>query len=178
MVDRSKETLNVIRAAMALAERDVVLGHVTVEQIRAIPRTRFAPVERDQAIALLKAEGKSNREIAKELGVSHPTVGKVVGGKKFPEGGNKLPPGNAADVGTVKASGRRRSSLNWRRSEDRKIGQQADRSMFLLNCDTAVSVANYEGPIDAGILKSCREVVRAWVALLSQMEQSDGKKES
>jgi DNA-binding NarL/FixJ family response regulator len=50
----------------------------SVEQIQAIPRTRFAPVERKHAVALLKAEGKSNREIAKELGVAPATVDRDV----------------------------------------------------------------------------------------------------
>jgi N6-adenosine-specific RNA methylase IME4/transposase-like protein len=85
--DSSKVTIDVVRAAMALAERDVELGLATVEQIRSIPRTRFAPAERKQIAALLKAEGKSNREIAEELGASHQTIGRDLGGPSGPENG-------------------------------------------------------------------------------------------
>lgn len=72
--EHSKVTVDVVRAAMALAERDVGLGLATVEQIQDIPRTRFAPADRKQLVALRKAEGKSNREIARELDVDEKTV--------------------------------------------------------------------------------------------------------
>jgi N6-adenosine-specific RNA methylase IME4 len=90
MADRSKETIDVVRAAMALAERDVELELVTVDQIQSIPRTRFAPAERKQLVALLKAEGKSNREIGRELGVDHKTVAADIG-ENSPESGEDSP---------------------------------------------------------------------------------------
>lgn len=89
--DRSKVTIDVVRAAMALAERDVELGLATVAQIQAIPRTRFAPAERKQLVALLKQEGKSNREIAAELDISHQTVGRDLDGPNGPEDGPNGP---------------------------------------------------------------------------------------
>ena len=78
MEDRSKETLDVVRAAMALAERDVDLGLASLEQIQSIPRTRFAPAERAQLHRLLKAEGKSLREAAEITGSSKDTVARDV----------------------------------------------------------------------------------------------------
>jgi N6-adenosine-specific RNA methylase IME4 len=90
MTDHAKVTTDVVRAAMALAERDVDLGLVTVQQIRDIPRTKFAAVERKQAVALLKAQGKSNRQIALELGVSHQTINRD--GTNVPENGTNVPP--------------------------------------------------------------------------------------
>jgi hypothetical protein len=51
MSAHSKETIDVVRAAMALAERDVDLGLASVEEIQAIPRTRFAPAERKQIVS-------------------------------------------------------------------------------------------------------------------------------
>jgi hypothetical protein len=74
MSGRSKETVEVVRAALALAERDVELGLAGLDEIMAIPRTRFAPVERKQIVALLKAEGKSNRQVAKELNINPSVV--------------------------------------------------------------------------------------------------------
>lgn len=78
MTDSSKVTIDVIRAAMALAERDVDLGLATVQQIQDIPKTRFAPAERRRLVALEKAEGKSNREIAREHGIAPATVDRDV----------------------------------------------------------------------------------------------------
>lgn len=72
--EHSKVTVDVVRAAMALAERDVGLGLATVEQIQDIPRTRFAPAERKQLVALKKAEGKSIREIEDETGIPRETA--------------------------------------------------------------------------------------------------------
>lgn len=74
MTDLSKVTIDVVRAAMALAERDVDLGLATVEQIQDIQRTRFAPAERKRLVAFEKAAGKSNREISREHGISLGTV--------------------------------------------------------------------------------------------------------
>src|SRR5690606_33343970 len=42
----------------------------------------FAKVERDTRITALASEGKSQREIAAEVGVHHSTVQDVVGGKR------------------------------------------------------------------------------------------------
>jgi hypothetical protein len=72
--ERSKVTADVIRAAMALAQRDVDLGLITVEQIESIPRTRFAPVERKKIAEALSAQGVSHRGIAKVTGASPKTI--------------------------------------------------------------------------------------------------------
>jgi N6-adenosine-specific RNA methylase IME4/transposase-like protein len=92
--DSSKVTIDVVRAAMALAERDVDLGLATVEQIQEIPRTRFAPAERKRLVALRKAEGKSNREIASELDIGVGTVSRDLndpnGSKNDPDGSEPL----------------------------------------------------------------------------------------
>jgi hypothetical protein len=72
--DHSKVTADVIRAAMALAQRDVDLGLLTVEQIESIPRTRFAPVERQKIAAALSAQGMTNRQIAKAVGADEKTI--------------------------------------------------------------------------------------------------------
>jgi transposase len=70
-----------------------------VNDLQSIPRTRFAAIERKQAVALLKAEGKSERQIAKEVGVHKRTVAADLGkprtikamGEKAPPSGAKAP---------------------------------------------------------------------------------------
>ena len=98
MSDSSKVTIDVIRAAMALAERDVDLGLATVQQIQDIPRTRFAPADRDQLIALRKAEGKSNRAIAKEAGISEGTVRNVLDAQNYAEDAQNYAPDEPSEI--------------------------------------------------------------------------------
>jgi hypothetical protein len=90
--DHSKVTADVIRAAMALAERDVDLGLITIEQIEDIKRTRFAPVERKKIAEALSAQGMSNRQIAKVTGATHTTINRDLGGTNVPESGTNVPP--------------------------------------------------------------------------------------
>jgi helix-turn-helix protein len=87
----AKVTADVIRAAMALAARDVDLGLITPEQIESIPRTRFAAVERKKIAEALSAQGMSKRAIAKATGVSHQTIARDLDGPNGPENGPNGP---------------------------------------------------------------------------------------
>lgn len=96
MNEHSKQTIDVVRAALALAERDVDLGLATVEEIQTIQRTRFATAERKQVAAILKAEGKSIREIAKTTGASKSAVARDV---SVPNGTQTVPNGTSRPNG-------------------------------------------------------------------------------
>jgi Trp operon repressor len=71
-----EKTKNLIKAVLDITERDVGLGFITPEEIAAIPKTRYAIADRRKIVEIMKAEGKSQREIAKELGVSQALVSK------------------------------------------------------------------------------------------------------
>jgi hypothetical protein len=112
------------------------LGLVEVEDLQSIPRTRFAAIERKKAVALLKSEGKSNRQIAEELEVNKDTV--------------------AEDLGKPK---RTRKSVTGCRTEDDRLPDTYDddefeartetiKQNFLIRADRAASSAAYEGPLD------------------------------
>jgi hypothetical protein len=85
--ERAKVTADVIKAAMALAQRDVDLGLITIEEIESIPKTRFAPIERKKIAEALKAQGMSNRAIAKTIGASHQTIARDIAGPDGPPEG-------------------------------------------------------------------------------------------
>ncbi len=166
--DIAKVTLDVVRAAMALAERDVELKHIDVDDIRNLTRSRFAPVERKHAVALLKAQGKSNREIAKELEVSHDTVNNDVreangGGRNRPEGGRKRP--------ETDEYGKRVPD----EAKPDKIRESNDLNEFIMNCHTAAAVAVYSGCINDRAIAACRKAAEAWSDLLRKMETQNGK---
>jgi transposase len=146
----SKETLDVVHAALALAARDVELGLVDVGDLQSIPRTRFAAIERKKAVALLKGEGKSERLIAKELGVDKTTVAADLGrpkgknkdgGNPPPNGGN--PPSDSDDDDEVKT-------------------EEAVKDNFLILADRAATFAAYTGPVDEEVRRAITRAVLAW----------------
>jgi IS30 family transposase len=150
MTANSSVTLNIIKAAMDLAQRDEQLGLVTMDQIQSIQRTRYAPVDRKQLAALLKAEGKSNREIAKEVGVDHETVNRDLrGGANAPKNGPNAPPEN--DTGSGRRSGNGRSrphkSAENDESTDADVEQtteekiEHDRAALVIYAGTAIDLA-------------------------------------
>ena len=157
MTKHSKETIEVVRAAMALAQRDVDLGLATLAEIQAIPRTRFAPVERKQAVKLLKAEGKSDREVAKRLGVDKGTVARDQGksnrrvGAKHPKNGGKAP-------------------TSKRDAEDAAAKNEYDKTTFLHRADLAASYAVYTGKVDKETCRAARAAALAWDELATEME--------
>ena len=72
--------------------RDVELGIVKAEEILEIPqRTLYAIEDRAKLIAIRKAEGKTNKEIAEETGVSVRSVQRSNGrGDKVSSSGDKM----------------------------------------------------------------------------------------
>jgi Helix-turn-helix domain len=179
MSTHSKETIEVVRAAMALAERDVDLGLVTIDQIQQIPRTRFAAVERKQAVALLKAEGKSNRAIAKELGVSHVTVNRDVdapSGTNVPLDGANVPPdqddrahkGNGgARAGSAAKRKAKLAKLDYEDNVEAEIKKEHLKTAFLHRADIALRSAVYSGPPDQ---ETARAAALAWDTLAQTLE--------
>lgn len=165
MNGHSKETLEVVRAAMALAERDVDLGLVTIEEIASIPRTRFAAVERKQAVALLKAEGKSNRQIARELDIDHKTVAADLGENSPKNGENSPSDDDSSLVAELIAD---KAPFNKGRApcdeECKEIKKQ-----FLIRADIAARGATYTGPVDEEIRRAAMATALAWSDLSKRL---------
>jgi len=156
MANHSKETIEVVRAALALAQRDVDLGLATIAEIEAIPRTRFAPVERKKAARVLIARGASEREAAEVLGVERTTIRRDLGKKKQP-GGAKAPKNGAkspnAEIAAAKV--------------------EHDKTAFLHRADLAARYAVYSGKVDKEVRRGARAAALAWNELANQMEKTD-----
>jgi len=142
---------------MALAQRDVDLGLVTIKEIEAIPRTRFAPVERKRVAKALIAGGASERQTAKALGVSKTTVRNDMRGR------------NSGSGHKVTKSGHKVTTQ--RETEDAAARDEYDKTAFLHRADLAVAYAVYTGKIDNEICRAARAAALAWNALAQQMEQ-------
>jgi hypothetical protein len=157
MVKHGKETIDVVRAAMALAQRDVDLGICDLDEILAIPRTRFAPVERARIAKALIESGASERQAAKTLKVSKTTVrqdlGKSGRGRKATANGRK-----ATAKSDPIAAGKAEHS----------------KTTFLHRADLAVTYAVYDGKIDKETCRAARAAALAWNTLATQMEESNG----
>ncbi len=179
--DIAKVTLDVVRAAMALAERDVELKHIDVDDIRNLTRSRFAPVERKHAVALLKAQGKSNREIAKELDCNEGTVRGDLGGKrraeKSAENAEKSAGSGGDGKGTTKGflNDMAKKGYTIESGKPDKIREDNDLNKFVMNCHAAASVAVYGGRINDKAISACRMAAKAWSDLLRKMESTSGK---
>jgi DNA invertase Pin-like site-specific DNA recombinase len=169
----SKETIDVVRAAMALAERDVELGLASVEEIRNIPRTRFAPAERKEAVALLKAEGKSNRKIAKELNVGGRTVARDLGQptKRSKGAANAAPSAkNSAPNGGKFAHGQP-PPPDFELSEfESEIDKEHLKTGFIIRADQASRFAVYSGPVDEEVRRVAWRAEMAWHELVQKLD--------
>jgi transposase-like protein len=165
MSAHSKETVEVVRAAMALAERDVSLGLANVDDIRSIPRTRFAPVERDRLIALRKAEGKSNREIAEEAGVSQKTVERTNVRKR----GGQVSAKSAEKSASPKP--KRTAPVD---DDDDNIEAGIDKEHlktgFIIRADQAARFAIYSGPVDDEVRRVAWRAAKAWQELVQKLD--------
>lgn len=176
--DHATATLNVIRAAMDLAERDEHLGLVTVEQIQSIARTRFAPADRKQLAALLKAEGKSNREIARELSVDEGTIRRDTAENSAKNAENSAPEANGKKLpDDSKASAKQgpnestdaQAPANDSEGDEPDIENEVEpenyRTAFLIRADQARKLAVYSGPIDDEVCLMARQVAAVWTLL-------------
>ena len=89
---RPVDRADLVIAARDLGERLIDTGIVDAEQLRF---TIVARKDRKHLAPALKANGMSNREIARTLGVSHVTVQNdlaAANGKNLPSNGKNLPP--------------------------------------------------------------------------------------
>lgn len=170
--DQSKITTDVIRAAMALAQRDVDLGLITVEQIEAIPRTRFAPVERKKVAEALSAQGMSTRQIAKAVGADHSTVVRDLSGANAPKSGANAPPpepqgnGDARDVPSADGEGEPYVD----NADDREMKKR--RAAFLKAAGFALGHAQaYDGPIDSHVIQVASAVAAQWKQFVRQLRE-------
>lgn len=156
MQKNSKETIEVMRAALALAQRDVDLGLCSIDEIMAIPRTRFAPIERKKAVRALIDSGVTMRQAAKTLKVDRATVRRDLG-KAGKRGGKAAKNGGKAasldPVTEAKAEG--------------------GKTQFLLRADLAARSAVYSGKIDKETCRAARAAALAWDQLATKMERDD-----
>lgn len=159
----SKETLDVVHAALALASRDVELGLVDVEDLQSIPRTRFAAVERKKAVALLKKEGKSDLAVARELKIDASTVARDMG---RPHGSDKT---DAEKKRIERAAARSGVATGVTAAleddHDLDLGEaksEAIKQNFLIRADRAAEAAAYHGQIDEEVRRAVTRTAIAW----------------
>jgi Trp operon repressor len=167
-VDNGKITEDLIRATMAVVERDVGLGIISVE------RTRYAMVDRKKIAKELADKGLSARQIAKVTGASRKTIDRDLGSND-PKNGSNVPP--PADQSPWSAHGQPTPD-----DDEPGLPEKVERSntmnVFRMNCYASVEIARYDGPVDDTIIKACHDAVQAWTALLTQLkERCHGSKE-
>jgi hypothetical protein len=167
----SKETLDVVNAALALAARDVELGLVEVEDLQQIKRTRFAVAERKQAVALLKAEGKSSREIARELNIGKTTVNRDIAGPNGPPNGPNGPPKEKQGMGGIRPLNSDGHASDDRNDDSFEAEAKAEflKENFLVLADKAASFAVYSGPVDEEVRRAITRAALAWSCLANEI---------
>jgi transposase len=185
MTEHSKITVEVIRAAMALAQRDVDLGLITVEQIEAIPRTRFAPVERKKIAEALSTQGMSNRQIAKVVGASEGTIrndlsngaqdcADTAQNYASHEGNGANPEAAAearkAEYAALDGDDNAEAKPFVDIPDDREMKKR--RAQFLKAAGAALGYAQaYDGPIDAHVIKVASAVAAQWRQFVRQLRE-------
>jgi transposase len=183
MTEHSKVTVEVIRAAMALAQRDVDLGLISIDEIESIPRTRFAPIERKKIAEALSAQGMSNRQIGKIVGVDHKTIANDLSGENPPKGGENSPPRIGNDVNPEAAAEARKAEYVALDGDDDAEAEpfvdtpddremKKRRAMFLKNAGAALGYAQaYDGPIDSHVIKVASAVAAQWKQFVRQLKE-------
>jgi hypothetical protein len=110
---------------------------------------------------------KSDRAIAAELGVSHPTVAKA----RDQATGNNLPVDDEPRIGL---DGKTRRMPVREVADDKEIEAATPsekRNSFLMFSNEAMVWAKYDGPTDDEILNAARATASAWSRLVASMEQ-------
>jgi hypothetical protein len=128
----------------------------------------YVPARERAAAAVAANPEKSDRAIAADIGVSHPTVAKA---RKTT--GNNLPvDGRVGMDGKVRKlpDQRARANRGRRDAHHDKIIEENHYNIFLNNCHAVAALAVYEGRVDAKAMKACRRAVQAWSDLLKQLE--------
>lgn len=172
-MSHSKETIEVVRAALALAQRDVDLGLVTLAEIEAIPRTRFAPVERKKIAEALSAQGASTRQIAKVTGADQKTISRDLreanASKSEANASPPEPQSNGGDVETVTTSDEEGEPY-VDQADDREMKKR--RALFLKAAGAALGHAQaYDGPIDSHVIKVASAVAAQWKQFVQQLRE-------
>lgn len=132
----------VLSGAKALYDFGVEKGLTTPEQLRLTVMARQAEAKR------LVASGVSRRQAAKALGVSHQTIMRDTNGPKRTKDGPKR---------TTHEPAQNRAPLG--------------RSEFLDNAGACLKLADYDGRVDAMVLRAARAVETAWRLLADKMEK-------
>lgn len=118
------------------------------------------------AEALKASPEKSDRAIAKEIGVSHPTVAKAREAT-----GNNLP----VDEPRIGLDGKQRRMPTRREiaEPDDDVVEEATpaerRDSFLLFANEAMAWAKYDGPVDERVLSAAIATKEAWCRLVAQL---------
>lgn len=132
----------------------------------------YVPAKQRAKDAIKANPQKSDRAIAADLGISHPTVSKA----RRETTGNELP----VDEPRVGLDGKVRR-LPVRLVEEPEPDVEPDieaeiepdsrRTAFVLRADQAAAFAAYSGPVDRQVCEMARRAAAAWQALANNLEQ-------
>lgn len=111
---------------------------------------------------------RSDRAIAKEIGVDHKTVGAA---RNFLTGEH-----SPVDEPRIGLDGKQRRMPTRRDSEDDydpKIASEQTKQVFLLGAHESMQIAEYYGPVDAEIIETARDTAAAWSRLVSKLTKEN-----
>jgi hypothetical protein len=120
----------------------------------------YIPAKVRAAEAIKANPQKSDRAIAADIGVSHTTVQEA---RKST--GNNLP----VDEPRIGLDGKTRKMLK----PDKDAGPKNLRNAFLMNAAVSEMHAVYYGPVDADIVRACRQTANAWNKLVESLEKAN-----
>jgi hypothetical protein len=123
--------------------------------------------------ALYSLASPSTPEAARSEVIERARAGETLPAAEIARTIEKYKQEDATDPDWIAPSKKKRRTpeeIRAQKYRDKKITAQGAKSVFILNCDTARELAGqYDGPVDAEIIRNAEAVVSAWTKLTTRI---------